>query len=276
MIELINIPQMCPICGEKTEIHISESGIEELYCDNPNCEGKIINKLEHFCGKKGLDIKGISKATLEKLLDWGWISSCEDIFNLKNYRNDWIKKPGFGAKSVDNVLNAIEASRECELSAFIAALGIPLVGSTASKDIANHFKTWDNFIAAVNKKFDFSLLPNFGGEMNYSINHFDYIEAINIVENYIKFNEPVEEISENNLNGAVFVITGKLIHFKNRDELKNKIEASGGKVTGSVSKNTSYLINNDAESLSSKNKTAKDLNIPIITEKNFISMFNIT
>ena len=88
MIELINIPQMCPICGEKTEIHISESGIEKLYCDNPNCEGKLINRLDHFCGKKGLDIKGLSKATLEKLIEWGWVSNYTSLFTLKDYRSD--------------------------------------------------------------------------------------------------------------------------------------------------------------------------------------------
>ena len=103
-------PELCPVCGGATEIHTSDSGTQELYCSNPQCPGKLINRLDHFCGKKGLDIKGLSKATLEKLIDWGWLSTISDIYSLSAFRSEWITKPGFGEKSVDKILSAISAS----------------------------------------------------------------------------------------------------------------------------------------------------------------------
>ena len=271
----ISIPTKCPICGGEVEIE-SENDSEFLYCINPACDGKLINKLEHFCGKKGLDIKGLSKATLEKLIDWGWVSSCKDIFELSKYKLEWIKKPGFGEKSVDKVLAAIDASSNCELSAFISSLGIPLIGSTVSKDLAKHFKTWDAYIEAVNNNYHFWDLDGFGFEMYKAIVNFDYEEANIIYNNCLNIKEVYSFTQEKtNLTGQVFVITGKLAHFKNRDELKEKIEACGGKVAGSISGKTNYLINNDINSGSSKNLSAKKLNIPIITEKDFIDQFNI-
>ena len=268
----IEIPKTCPICGAPTEQR-TDINSTVLVCSNADCDGKLINKLDHFCGKKGLDIKGLSKATLEKLIDWGWVSSITDIFTLGKYRNDWIKKSGFGVKSVDNLLNAIETQRNCDLDKFIAALGIPLVGSTVAKALANEFKTWDNFINKIDN-YDFTELDNFGPNMNYEINHFNYNEAIYIVNNFIQFNTITENVG-NNLNGLTFVITGKVSHFKNRDEIKSIIESLGGKVVGSISKNTDYLINNDINSTSSKNLSAKKLGIPIITEENFIQAFGI-
>ena len=271
---IIHLPTICPICGEKVEIECSNS-TKNLICINPNCEGKLINKLDHFCGKKGLDIKGVSKATLEKLIDWGWVSCSIDIFELSQYKNEWIQKPGFGEKSVEKILNAISAAATCELHQFIAALGITLIGTIASKELEKHFKTWDNFIAAVENDYHFYDLPNFGIEMHSSIVNFDYTEAKLLVNNYIHFNSteiisiPIGE----DLTGKVFAITGKLNTFKNRDEIKSYIESLGGKVTGSVSKNTNYLINNDINSNTSKNMTAKSLNIPILTEENFIQIF---
>ena len=275
-INYFTIPKFCPVCGELTE-QKSECSCTILVCSNPNCPGKFINRLDHFCGKKGLDIKGISKATLEKLLDWGWVETYTDMFELTTHRSEWIKKPGFGVRSVDKILSAIEESRTCELHQFIAALGIPLIGTTAAKDLANHFKTWNDFISAVENKFKFYELPNFGAEMHLSISKFNYTEAKLMVEHYINFNAAIEiqEETNTNISGKTFVITGKLNRFKNRDEIKNKIEALGGKVTGSVSKNTDYLINNDLTSDSSKNKSAKSLNIPIITEENFLEIFEI-
>ena len=270
----IDIPEVCPICGGKTVIK-KEIDTKVLYCSNSACEGKLINKLDHFCGKKGLDIKGLSKATLEKLIDWGWVSNYTDLFNLKDYRADWLKKPGFGVKSVDNVLNAIENGKKCELNAFIAALGIPLIGSTASKDLANHFKSWEEYIKAVESVYHFWNLPNFGFEMHSAIIHFDYTEAKELYNNYLVVNsiEVNNEETTNNLEGLTFVITGKVNHFKNRDELKAVIESRGGKVSGSISSKTNYLINNDINSTSSKNMSAKKLNVPIITEENFLEIF---
>ena len=275
----ICIPDKCPICGGMTKQWAVNDSIV-LICTDSNCEGKLINRLDHFCGKKGLDMKGISKATLEKLIDWGWVDKCSDIFDLVIHKEEWVKKPGFGVKSVEKVFNAISAGSHCELHQFIAALGIPLIGSTASKELVKHFKTWEDFVAAVDSKYPFYQLSGFGGEMHRSLIDFDYSEAKYIADHFIQFNSPeakVEEIAESavDLTGKTFVITGKLTHFKNRDALKAKIEALGGKVTGSVSKNTDYLINNDVNSTSSKNQTAKSLGIAILSETDFIETFGI-
>ena len=249
-----------------------------LICIDSNCPGKLINRLDHFCGKKGLDIKGISKATLEKLIDWGWLDDYTGIFELSRFKDEWVQKPGFGIKSVEKVLNSISAGATCELHQFIAALGIPLIGSTASKELAKHFKTWEDFVVAAEGSYPFYQLPNFGGEMHNSIVSFNYAEAKLLAEHYIHFNYDKGESTPAagaDLSGKVFVITGKLTHFKNRDEIKARIEALGGKVTGSVSKNTNYLINNDVNSTSSKNATAKSLGIPILSEDDFIQTFGI-
>lgn len=273
-IPFIEIPTICPICGSAV-CEQTENDTTVLVCDNPNCEGKLINRLDHFCGKKGLDIKGISKATLEKLIEWNWIQNCSDIFKLHMWAEKWIHKPGFGIKSVQKILDAIETSRECELNQFIAALGIPLIGSTASKELTKIFSTWDEFITAVESDYAFYQLPNFGYEMHSAIHNYDYNDAKFIAENYITFKEVQNNINEQTLNGQTFVITGKLNRFKNRDEISSLIVSLGGKVTGSVSKNTTYLINNDVNSTSSKNKTAQSLGIPIISEEDFIQAFGI-
>ena len=273
----IDFPKVCPVCGGEVVTRNSGDSIF-LVCTNPSCDGKLINRLDHFCGKKGLDMKGISKATLEKLIDWGWVEDFIGIFELSRFKDEWIQKPGFGVKSVDKVLNAIDTSANCELHQFIAALGIPLIGSTASKELAKHFETWEKFVEAAEGGFAFYTLPNFGGEMHNSLVSFNYAEAKLLANHYIHFNVP--EVSESassgsDLTGKTFAITGKLSHFKNRDEIKSKIEALGGKVTGSVSKNTNYLINNDVNSTSSKNATAKSLGIPILSEDDFIQTFGI-
>ena len=273
----ITIPKVCPVCGGEAAI---KEGIDSLnlVCLESNCPGKLINRLDHFCGKKGLDIKGISKATLEKLIDWGWLNDYTGIFELSRFKDEWVQKPGFGIKSVEKVLNAISAGATCELHQFIAALGIPLIGSTASKELSKHFQTWDEFVVAAEGGYPFYQLPNFGGEMHNSIVSFNYAEAKLLAEHYINFNYAKEESTPAagaDLSGKVFVITGKLTHFKNRDEIKARIEALGGKVTGSVSKNTHYLINNDVNSTSSKNATAKSLGIPILSEDDFIQTFGI-
>lgn len=270
-VKTLDIPSICPICGEST---IEKTDIDStvLICSNQTCGGRLVNRLDHYCGKKGLDIKGLSKATLEKLITWNWVSNFKDLYSLNTYRNEWIKKEGFGVKSVDNILNAIEKSKKCDLSQFIAALGIPLIGTTASKELAQYFGSWTDFIKAIETKFKFFSLPNFGREMHSAIIKFNYNEAIEIANTYIEFNEIIEQESNVDLSNLTFVITGKLKHFKNRDELKSLIEASGGKVIGSVSKNTNYLINNDINSSSSKNKTAKSLGVPIIDEGAILEM----
>ena len=278
----IQIPDVCPICGGKTEIKMDIDTkflycTKVLYCTNPSCDGKLINRLDHFCGKKGLDIKGLSKATLEKLIDWRWVSNSADLFELANHRAEWIKMPGFGIKSVDKILDAISAGKQCELSAFIAALGIPLIGSTASKELVKVFPTWDSFIGAIESGYHFWDIPNFGFEMHSAITRFDYTEAKKIYANYLVINSTeLNSIEvEDSLANITVVITGKVNKFKNRDEFKAAIERRGGKVAGSISGKTSYLINNDVTSTSSKNVSAKKLGVPIISEDDFIEMFGL-
>ena len=279
-VPVIPIPEVCPYCGAPTEIR-KDYDSEILYCINPACSGKLINRLDHFVGKKGLDIKGLSEKTLEKLIDWGWINSLEDIFKLQEHRNEWIEKSGFGIASVDKILTAIEEGKNCTASKFIAAIGIPQIGKVASDDLIKVYHTYNGFRHAVDFPDEDDRLYNIkgiGDVMIKTLTSFDYTEADNIFDNYI--NEIVsstpdtKEKEDKKLKDKIFVITGKTLHFKNRNELKSFIEENGGKVTGSVSKKTNYLVNNDVNSTSSKNKTAKELNIPIITEQELIDLIN--
>ena len=267
---------LCPICGGGTSLIKSDSGTVNLICDNPQCGGKLINQLDHFCGKKGLDIKGLSKATLEKLINWNWVNSCYSIFELKDYRDKWIQMPGFGVKSVDKILNAIEDAKTTTFDKVISSIGIPLIGKTISKDLASKFASYESFREAIDKNFDFSIFEGYGPEMSKALLTFDYRPLDDIVTDHLTiiYEQPKEEKTSNSLEGKVIVITGKLKQYKNRDELKAAIEAHGGKVSGSVTKNTSYLVNNDVTSTTAKNKTAKELGIPIITEEELIKIFD--
>ena len=271
----IDIPAKCPVCGSDTYVKD-----DFLYCSNPNCDGKFINQLVHFCGKKGLDIKGLSEATLQKLVDWGWINNYQELFSLSNFRDEWIKKPSFGQKSVDKLLSTIEEVRYCELWQFISALSIPLIGSTYAKEIAKKCKDWFSFREYIEKNYDFTDWDRFGYEMNDSLHRFNYSQADDLAYKILDIHNslwvdpqvttPTIKFSE--VNGKTFVITGAVHQFQNRDEVKAIIETHGGKVTASVSKNTDYLINNDINSTSSKNIKAKQLGIPIITEEQLIAM----
>lgn len=266
----IPILENCPICGTKLIIK-QDNDSKVLFCPNEQCEGKFLNIIDHYAGKSGLDIKGLSKATLTKLMNWGWLNSLTDLYKLNMHKQEWYTKNGFGIKSVDNILNAIEASKKTTLNKFIAALGIPLVGSKVAKDLANHFSTWDKFMEAVDNKYEFYQLPNFGIEMYKAILGYNYAEACSIAEEYLEF-ETAQTETADKLSGLTFVITGKVHKVKNRDELKTIIENNGGKVTGSVSKNTDYLINNDINSTSAKNASATRLGIPILTEEEFFNL----
>ena len=268
------LPHICPVCGGEVEIR-KEVDSEMLYCANPQCEGKLVNRIEHFFGKKGLDAKGISKATIEKLIDFGWVTRIRDMFDLSRFANEWKNISGFGEKSVSNILGAIEASKNCNLESVIAAAGIPLIGRTVARDLASKFTSYDSFKENIEGNFDFSSLGGYGYEMNKSLKTFDYTELDYIVENYLNIKEEKQEEKEQKLEGLTFCVTGKVKIFKNRDELSALIESLGGKVTGSVTKNTNYLINNDTESTSAKNKKAKELNIKIIGEQSFMDLFDI-
>ena len=271
--EYFTLPYICPVCGGEVETR-KEVDSEMLYCINPQCEGKLVNRIEHFFGKKGLDAKGISKATISKLIDLGWVTRIADVFDLSRFEDEWKALPGFGEKSVSNILGSIDTCRNCDLESAIAGIGIPLIGRTVAKDLAKRFTNYGAFKENVEGSFDFSTIGGYGYEMNKALKTFDYSELDYIVENYLIFKEEKNEENEQSLEGLTFCVTGKVSIFKNRDELSAFIESKGGKVTGSVSKNTSYLINNDTESASAKNKKAKELNIKIIGEQTFMDMFD--
>ena len=275
MIPGIPIPTSCPYCGGDVEIR-KDNDSEVLYCINPSCNGKLINRLDHFCGKKGLDIKGLSKITLEKLINYGWLNNIEDIFTLNTYKTEWANKPGFGTVSVNKILNAIEESKKCSTAKFICAIGIPLIGKVASEALAKKFEDYKTFREAVNNNSqELYEIAGIGEVMIQTLLDYDFTEADSIFEKYIEEMRSVASVSgSKKLEGKTFVITGKLKVFKNRNEIKSAIEKEGGKVTDSVSSKTSYLINNDVESTSSKNLKAKQLNIPIITEDEFLQMIN--
>ena len=265
-------PEVCPICGESTSIH-KDNDSKVLYCDNPMCEGKLLNKLDHFCDKKCLDIKGLSKMTIEKLLDWEWLTDFHSIYELKNYRDEWIKKAGFGIASVDKILNAIEESRNTTFAHILAAAGIPLLGSTLSKKLEAVYEgSWVAFREDVESKYDFSKLPDIGETMCYNILHFNYDEIDKVVDLDLNIQQPAAANGENSFKGKTFCITGKTHIFKNRAELTADIESKGGRVVGSMSSKVDYLINNDNTSTSAKNKAAQSAGIPILTEEEYLEL----
>lgn len=281
-IEYIEIPDYCPICGKPTEIR-KDNDTLVLVCTNDDCQGKLLGRLCHFVSKNAINIDGLSEATLEFTINELGIKSFKDLYNIPFYplvRTKWKNSPGFGQKSVDKLLESIEKSREIALDRFLYAQSIPLIGKSASKDISNYCnESIDTFCemmesGAANK---FLEIDGFGETMyqslvNWKEKHWN--EFLELKKEFV-FKENTEQNYYNNkLNGKAFVITGSLEHFKNRDELSNLITNLGGKVVGSISKNTFALINNDINSNSSKNKKAKELNIQIITEKDFINMIN--
>ena len=274
--KVFTYPDICPICGEPTIVKD-----DFLYCSNPSCEGKLLNKLKHFVSKKGLDIKGLSEATLQKLIDWGWVNCYRDLFFLTQYRNEWVDMPGFGEKSVDKILTTIDGARNCELWQFIAAISIPLIGTTYSKEIARRKHTWDQFQEDIaGNNYDFTDWDGFGYEMNDALHSFNYDEADELALNILNLKnslwiDPNAEAQEivSEMADKTFTITGSLKHYKNRDLLQEDIEAHGGKVLKSISGNTNYLVTNNPSSGSSKNVKARELGIPIITEEQLIAMF---
>lgn len=269
---ILNEIKVCPICGEPVEIVTSGAGVKNVMCMNPACQGKLINRLDHFCGKKGMDIKGLSKKTLEKLIGLGWLTCLSDIIDLQDHVIEWKQLPGFGEKSVDNIIDAIDDRfANASLVGFISGLGIPLIGHRVSQQICERVNSWEEFRHLIDTNFDFSMWDGFGYEMNKSLHEFDYSEADKIISSLtIKVDMPQDKNVQ--LDGKIFVITGKLLYHSNRQQLVDKIEAAGGKVASAVSQKTNYLVNNDINSTSAKNKKALTLNIPIITEDELMEM----
>ena len=265
------IPTTCPSCGGRTRI-IYNNDVELLQCTNPDCIGTLINEIDHFLGKKGLDVKGISLATIEKLISWGWINNILDVYDLEKYKSEWINKPGFGRRSVENILFAIENSKKCELNKFICALGIPMVGSATSKQFAKYFKSWQTFRQAIKDDFDFKTLPDIGYITDNVLHKYDFTIADELAK---IFN--IQDYNNTSLNeklaGKIFCVTGSLKNYRSRDEFKTLVESMGGKLTQGISKNTTALVNNNINSQSSKNKRARELGIPIISEEEFLKKY---
>lgn len=271
------LPTKCPNCGGNVEVH-NENGSKTLHCINPDCKAKLLGKLVHFCSKNALNIEGMSEATLQFLVEKGWVKSFKDLYHLENYWYEWRHSEGFGKKSVESLLDAIEKSRNTTLERFIYGLSINLIGRSASKDISKACANGDiqQFITIMSLEGEYAFIGinGFGKEMCKSIVHWwaNNKDMFYELINEFTFEKVEEKSSDVDLSGKTFVITGSLAHYKNRDELVSVIEQLGGKVSGSVSAKTSYLINNDKLSSSSKNQKAQKLNIPIISEEDFIKM----
>ena len=270
--------ETCPICGADTKI-IQENDSKVLICTNDNCKGKLLGKLIHFCSKNAINIEGMREATLQFLIDKEWIKSFKDIYKLDYHRENWKEYDGFGDKSVDKLLDAIENSRKTTLDRFIYSLSIPLIGRSASKDIAKYcHNSIDEFTFIMeNTSLEFATIDGIGVSATTSLDDWWNINRdmfYELEEEFVFANRKENNDISTDLSGKIFVITGSLNHYKNRDELVSVIETMGGKVSGSVSAKTSYLINNDTQSSSSKNQKAQKLNIPIIREEDFIKMIS--
>ncbi len=269
------LPDKCPCCGGDVEIH-NENGSKTLHCINPDCKAKLLGKLVHFVSKNAINIDGMSEATLQLLIERGWVKSFKDLYNLKeNQIYLWkYHTVGFGEKSVDKLLENIEKSRNTTLDRFIYGLCIPLIGRTASKEIAKFFNYDYEKFRTDGIVTHYSQIDGFGDNMNQSLHDYlrvNHMKISTLADEFI-FETKSESSNNADLSNKTFVITGSLNHYKNRDELVNIIEQLGGKVSGSVSSKTNYLINNDVTSASGKNKKAKDLGIPIISENQFVQM----
>lgn len=276
----IDIPHMCPICGQPTKI-VKDNNSEVLVCTNDNCKGKLLGKLSHAVSRDALNIDGLSEATIEKFINLDWLNSIKDIYHLSDHENEIKALDGFGKKSVDKLLASIEKSRKTSLERFLYSLSIPLLGKSASMMIADSVDyDFDTFISEMTIKGAeyFRYLPGVGDALITSLNAYwkNHYSDILQLANEFTFETQKSIMSEttNELENKTFVITGSVKHYQNRDTLKADIEAHGGKVVGSVSSKVNYLINNDINSTSSKNKKAKTLNIPIISEDEFLSMIN--
>lgn len=273
----VTIPSTCPICGEPTKI-VKDNDSEVLMCTNDNCAGKLLGKLCHAVSKNSLNIEGLSEATIQKFINLGWLNSIKDIYHLSEHLSEMYKLEGFGKKSVDKLLNSIEDSRNTDLVRYIYAQSIPLIGHTASKAISKMCDgDLNTFVQHMLKGANaFEKIDGVGSEMIKSLRKWwdiNYLEFVDTATVFTFKKKETVNVSGSDLTGKVFVITGSLTQFRNRDEMKERIESLGGKVSGSVSAKTTALINNDIESTSSKNKKAKQLNVPILTENMFMEMY---
>lgn len=297
------IPEICPVCGHETLLNVSLNdkahSTVTLQCDNPDCSAKQVGRFVHFCERDCMNLEGWSRKTIEKFVERGFITEYADFWHLDRYKDQIIAMDGFGERSYQKLVDAAEKARTTSFVPFIHALSIPNIGKGQAKLIYNYFfdkmsnneNVFDLFTDALKSGFDFTDIDGIGSVINESLKDWtdknldwtsdsefgrllDEITIIQfgrlIIQERKTFNTVLNETSS--VSGRTFVITGKVNHYKNREELKTLIENLGGKVTGSVTSKTDYLINNDINSMSGKNKKAKSLGIPIISEEDFIQM----
>ncbi len=272
----LDIPEVCPVCGGKTEIQ-SINSTKTLYCTNPECQAKKIKLYTHFVSRDAMNIDGLSEETLEKFIDMGYIHEFADIYHLDRFESEIVGTKGFGQKSFDNIIDAVNNSRNTNVIRVLYSLGISNIGLSNARLICREFN-YDIELIRNATTDSLVCIDGVGGVIADTFTaYFNSDENNRHLDNLLKeLNiEKIEESDKEQIfNGKTFVITGKVNHFANRNEVKAKVEELGGKVTGSVTSNTDYLINNDSMSNSSKNKKAKELGIDIITEEEFISMYS--
>ena len=269
-----DIPSACPVCGEPTEIR-KVSNAKALYCTNPECQAKHVKAFALFVSRDALNIEGLSEATLEKFIARGFIREFSDIFHLDRHCEEIRQMEGFGEKSYNNLIASIEKARVTTLPRVVYSLGIAGIGLANAKVICKEFNNDVDAMLHADEEM-LNAIDGIGGVLAGAfVSYFKDEHHIKILLNLLKELEIPEEIEDNTeriLEGKKFVITGSVTHFANRGEIKELIESLGGKVTGSVTAKTDFLINNDVHSTSSKNKKANELNIPIISEEEFIEL----
>ena len=273
--DTLEIPKVCPVCGGTTKVRQINEG-QFLYCINDACAAKKVKLFSLFVGRDGLNIDGMSEATLEKFIAKGFLHEFSDLYHLDRHKDAIISMEGFGQKSYDKLIQAVEASRKTTLPKVIYGLGIAGVGLATAKLICKHFAYDINAIKQASTE-ELNEIEGIGDVIAQAfVNYFASEDNKAVVARLLdELDIQVEAVdaSSQTLTGQVVVITGSLEMFENRNALKDAIEAKGGKVTGSVTAKTTYLINNDITSTSSKNKKAKELGVPIITEKEFAEQF---
>lgn len=271
-----DIPDECPVCGGETEIR-QDGNARSLYCTNPECQAKQIKSFALFVSRDALNIDGLSEATLEKFIIKGYVKNFADIFHLDQYKDEIQEMEGFGKKSYDNLIESVEKARNTTLWKVIYGLGIANIGAANAKVICRSFGYDVEKLLSASAE-ELNEVPGIGGVIAQAfVDYFSKEEHVyefrRLLDELIIPEEKVEEEAQS-FAGVNFVITGSVEHFANRNEVKEVIESKGGKVTGSVTSKTNYLINNDVTSSSSKNKKARDLGIPIISEEEFLNMLN--
>ena len=269
----LEIPKACPVCGGEARIK-SSAGADSLYCMNPQCQAKQIKSFEHFVSRNAVNIDGISGQTLEKFIDRGFIKDYTDLYHLDRHRDEIVDMEGFGEKSYENIIKSVEASRKTTLDRVIYGLGIAGIGLANARLICRQYDGEPDRIVSATAE-ELAQIDGIGEVLAAAFCEYfadeDKKSAFYELISELELEREIREASSP-IAGKTFVITGSLNGFANRDELKNYIERLGGKTSGSVSSKTDYLINNDVNSTSSKNKKARELGIPILSEQDFLAL----